>query len=107
MGGPIAHSAGTGRRARPGRRRTDREPRHGWRPALAIALVVAFVDWGTKAAVVATIPVGELVPVLDGRLAIWHVRNPAMILGLFGDLPLGYRKVMAALLAFTGAILLA
>lgn len=89
-----------------GRRSTDREPNRGWRPTLAIILGVAIVDWTTKALVAATIPRGALVEVWDGRLALWHVRNPAMILGLWGDLPLASRKVVAALAAVAAVLLL-
>src|SRR5690606_30357944 len=35
----------------------------------------------------------------------WHVRNPALVLGLFGDLSLGNRMVIAVLLAMAGMIL--
>lgn len=89
-----------------GRRRTDREPLVGWRPVLAIAMAVVALDWGTKAIVASLLPLGELVVVLDGRVALWHVKNPAMILGLFGELPLGSRKVIASLLGVVGFTLL-
>lgn len=89
-----------------GRRSTDREPNRGWTPTLAIIVAVAVLDWSTKALVTATIPRGTLVEVWDGRLALWHVRNPAMILGLWGDLPLASRKVIAVLAAVAVVLLL-
>lgn len=88
------------------RRRTDRERRRGWKPILLLAAAVALLDWLTKAIVVATIPVDEIVVLIEDRLALWHVKNPAMILGLFGDLPLSYRKVLAGTLAVVGITLL-
>lgn len=90
----------------PARRRTDQEPWDGWKPVLMIALSIAFLDWATKALVIATIPLGDIIVVMEGRVALWHVRNPAMVLGLFGDLPLAYRKMLAGLLAIVGVILL-
>lgn len=95
---------GTGAR---NRRRTDGAPKRGWRPALTIALSIALIDWSTKAAVAARIPLGDHVVVLDGGVALWHVRNPALILGLFGDLPLANRMWIAALLALAGVVLIA
>ncbi len=89
-----------------GRRSTDREPNRGWIPAIVIALVVATLDWLTKFLVSIRVPLGEMVEVLDGRVALWHVRNDAMILGLYGSLPLESRQVIAALSALLGAVLL-
>lgn len=88
------------------RRRTDLEPNHGALPVTLIALVVAAIDWSTKAAIVATVPLGELRVVWEGRVAFWHVRNPAMVLGLFGDLPLVWRQVIAVLLGIVAVTLL-
>jgi lipoprotein signal peptidase len=79
-----------------GRRRSDHEPKRGWMPALAILLGVAVLDWTAKLAVAATVPLEHFVEVWEGRVAIWHVRNPEMILGLWGNLPLGGRKAIAA-----------
>src|SRR5690606_30610418 len=90
----------------PRRRRTDFEPNEGWRRAGIIAVTVAIADWTTKALVALAIPLGELKVVWEGRLAFWHVRNPALILGLFGDLPLTYRKIVSVLLATAALILL-
>jgi len=86
-----------------GRRSTDFEPHRGWRPTLIVLLAVAILDWTVKAVVVATVPLGEFVEIWEGRVAIWHVKNPEMVLGLWGSLPLGGRKtiaVVASLLAF-------
>jgi lipoprotein signal peptidase len=90
----------------PRRRRTDREPNRGWRPIAALALAVALLDWSTKALIAATIPLGELVVVIDDRIAFWHVKNPALILGLLGGVPLEQRKIVAALLGLVGLVLL-
>ncbi len=89
-----------------GRRRSDREPNRGWIPALVIASVVAGLDWGTKWLVTLTVPLGDLVEVLDGRIALWHVRNDAMILGLYSSLPLESRKLIAVLAGLLGVVLL-
>lgn len=89
-----------------GRRLSDREPKRGWVPALAIALGIAVLDWTTKAIISRSIPLNDLVVVVQGRLAFWHVRNPAMILGLYGDLPLASRKVIAILCGMLAAVLL-
>lgn len=89
-----------------GRRRSDREPNRGWIPALLIALGIAGLDWTTKWLIRLTIPVGEMVEVLDGRVALWHIRNDAMILGLYSSLPLESRQVIAALSGFLGVVLL-
>src|SRR5690606_35062101 len=78
---------------RPRRRRTDFEANPGWRRAGIIAATVAVTDWTTKALVASVIPLESIRVVWGGRLAFWHVRNPALILGLFGDLSLTSRKV--------------
>jgi lipoprotein signal peptidase len=90
----------------PGRRSTDHEPNHGWRIALLIALTVALTDWLVKWSVVQRLAVEEFTVVWEGRVALWHVQNPAMILGLYGNLPLEARKVIAAFAAVVGALLL-
>jgi lipoprotein signal peptidase len=89
-----------------GRRRTDHEKNRGWVPAVAIALVVATLDWTTKALVARSVAIDEMVVVWEGRLALWHVKNPAMILGLYGNLPLGSRKLIAVASAIVAAVLL-
>lgn len=94
------------RRSRPRRRHTDLQPNPGWIPTAVIALSIAGFDWTTKVAVTLLVPLGGLIPFLDGKVALWHVRNPALVLGLFGDLPLGNRMVVAALLGIAGVVLL-
>src|SRR5690606_11527082 len=85
---------------------TDREPNPGWRRVAKIALAVALLDWTTKWLVLRTVPVHEHIVVWRDRLAFWHVQNDAFILGLFSDLPLEYRKVVAGFLAVIAAGLL-
>ena len=89
-----------------GRRRTDVEPTRGWKPALVIALSIAVLDWAVKWAVAQRVPLGSIEVVWEHRLALWHVRNPAMILGLYGSLPIEVRVAIAAVSGITGAILL-
>lgn len=90
----------------PGRRASDREPVRGWRPALAVAALIALMDWGTKAAVAASMELESFREVIPGRLAFWHVRNEAMILGLYGNLPLGARKGIALVAAVVAALVI-
>lgn len=89
-----------------GRRRTDHEPHRGWRPALLIAVAIGLADWATKAYVASRVPLGDMEILIADRVALWHVRNPAMVLGLFGDLPLTNRIIIAVLLAIGGVVLL-
>lgn len=94
-------------RGRPyGRRQTDGEPKVGWAPTLAVMLAVVFADWSTKIAVASTIPVGTLVEVWNGRLALWHVQNPEMVLGLWGNVSLASRQVIALTAGLAGVLLL-
>jgi lipoprotein signal peptidase len=88
------------------RRGTDAERNRGWRVVAAIAATVAILDWGTKLLVARSLGLNQMVVIWEGRVALWHVRNPALVLGLFGDLPLGARKVIAVLLALAAATLL-
>jgi lipoprotein signal peptidase len=90
----------------PGRRAADHEPIYGWRNALYIAAAVALLDWITKFAISRALEVGDFREVLDGRVAFWHVRNPAMILGLWENLPLGSRKLLAIAAAVIGILVL-
>ena len=90
----------------PGRRATDRERIYGWRPALVIALCVALLDWAVKFAVASSMPIGEFREVVAGRVALWHVRNPAMILGLWENFPLEFRKLLAVVAAVVGVLVL-
>lgn len=91
---------------RGGRRWSDHEPKRGWMPALALALFVALADWGTKAAVAAAVPLGGFRELVPGQVALWHVRNRAMVLGLYGDLPLPARQAIAALAAIAAVVLI-
>ena len=91
---------------RPGRRASDREPVRGWIPTLAIGLSVAGLDWITKVLVIAFLPESDSVEVLPGVLSFWHVRNPAMMLGLYGDLPIGARKLIALAAGLCGFVLM-
>lgn len=90
----------------PGRRSADREPMRGWIPTLVIALCVAGLDWTTKFLVSRSIELDDLREVIPGRLAFWHVRNPAMVLGLWDNFPLTTRKVIAVLAAVLGSLVL-
>jgi lipoprotein signal peptidase len=92
--------------AAPGRRAADYEPVRGWRPALLIALGIALLDWIVKAAIIASMPIGHFRPLVNGVVALWHVRNPAMILGLWENFPLGSRKVLAVVAAVLGVLVL-
>jgi signal peptidase II len=90
----------------PGRRSTDHEPVQGWIPPTLIALGVALIDWTSKLLISLTIPMDDLREVIPGRLAFWHVRNPAMVLGLWQNFPLGTRKAIAVVAAVLGAVVL-
>ncbi|HEU0013810.1 MAG TPA: signal peptidase II [Longimicrobium sp.] len=92
--------------APPGRRASDYQPLRGWVPSLYIALGVALLDWGTKFAVASSMPEGDFRVLADDRVALWHVRNPAMILGLWENLPLEGRKVLAVVAALIAALVL-
>ena len=89
-----------------GRRRTDYEPNRGWKPAVIIALCIALADWAVKWMVIQRVPLNSLEVVIEHRLALWHVRNPAMILGLYGSLPIEARVVIATISGLLGGILL-
>lgn len=91
---------------RGGRRVSDREAKRGWIPAASIALVVALTDWAVKWYVAGRVPLHGFEEVWRGRVALWHLRNDAMILGLYGNLPLETRKVIAAVCGVVGALLL-
>lgn len=93
---PVPASA-----AAPRRRRTDHEPMHGWTPALLLVAAIALLDWATKGIIAALMQRGSFVEVWEGRLAFWHVKNDEMVLGLWGNLPLEARQVIA----FVGASL--
>ena len=90
----------------PGRRAADYEPVRGWRPSLLIAAGIALADWISKAAINASMEIGDFQEVISGRVAFWHVRNPAMILGLWENLPLDGRKLLAMVAAIVGLLVL-
>jgi signal peptidase II len=90
---------------RGGRRESDHEPKRGWVPAFTIALGIALADWIVKAWVAYTVPVEGFRP-LGGRVALWHVQNHAMILGLWDNFPLGTRKVIAVVASVLGSLVL-
>ena len=89
-----------------GRRRTDFEPNLGWKPAAAIALSIALMDWYVKWWVAQRVPLDTMEVIVPGRIALWHVQNHAMILGLYGDLPISARATIAVASGVVGAILL-
>jgi lipoprotein signal peptidase len=88
------------------RRSTDRLPRTGWIPVLATVLAIASADWATKVLVRGFVPLEAFVPVWPGRVGLWHVANPAMILGLHGDLPLLSRQVITILSSLLALVVL-
>jgi lipoprotein signal peptidase len=91
----------------PRRRSTDREPNPGWVPTLLIAAGVIAVDWSTKALIAANLEVGAVREVIDGRLAFIHVKNPEMMLGLWGNLAIEVRMVIAWTAAVLAMLVLA
>jgi lipoprotein signal peptidase len=90
--------------AMPGRRASDHEPVRGWRPAVAVAACIATLDWGTKYLVARSVPLEGFVEVVEGRVALWHVRNEAMMLGLYGNFSLETRKTIALVAALVAAV---
>lgn len=89
-----------------GRRRTDHEPNRGWKPAVSLAISIALLDWAVKYWVAQRVPLGTLEVVWERRLALWHVRNPAMILGLYGSLPIEARVAIASISGLLAFLLL-
>jgi lipoprotein signal peptidase len=88
------------------RRASDHEPNRGWRAVASAALAVALIDWGTKFLVVRSAALESFHELWPGRVAIWHVRNDAMMLGLWESLPLGGRKLIAVLAALVALAVL-
>ncbi|HEX8246385.1 MAG TPA: signal peptidase II [Longimicrobium sp.] len=78
----------------------------GWIPTALIALGVALLDWAVKYRVAHSVPLDVLREVIPGRLALWHVRNSAMVLGLWDNFPVGTRKLIAAVASVLGAFVL-
>ena len=56
---------------------------------LSIALAVLVADQVTKLLVIASIPQYTSIPVIDGFLALTHVRNSGAAFGLFANAPAG------------------
>ena len=103
----LGHRRTTFRHDAPvGRRAADHEPMRGWIPAVVIAVVVACTDWIAKLLISRTVPLEQMYEVVPGRVAFWHVRNRAMVLGLWEDLPLGGRKAIAIVASLLGAAVL-
>jgi lipoprotein signal peptidase len=92
--------------AHPGRRATDHEP-VSWTFAVEVGIGVALVDWTVKFLIARSIPLGDLREVIAGRVAFWHVRNDAMVLGLWGNFSLDTRKIIALCAGLVGAVVLA
>lgn len=88
-----------------GRRRTDFEPNQGWAPVLALAIPIALLDWGVKWLIVQNVALHEF-QVWSDRVALWHVKNPALVLGLHGDLPVGMRKALVTAYGVLAVMLL-
>lgn len=91
---------------RGGRRESDREPMRGWYPALLLGLCIAAADWTTKALVAHSVPLGDFRLFVGEGVALWHVRNEAMMLGLWGNLPLAGRQTIAIVAALVAAVFL-
>lgn len=89
-----------------GRRRTDYETNRGWKPAAIIALSIALTDWAVKYWITQRVPLYSMEVIWEDRLALWHVRNPAMILGLYGSLPMEARIAIALVSGLLGTVLL-
>lgn len=89
-----------------GRRASDLEPNRGWVKVLAVALPIALLDWVVKWLVVSTVPLNEFRPIWSGYVAIWHVQNPALVLGLHGGLPLILRQGLVAMYAVLAFVFL-
>jgi lipoprotein signal peptidase len=64
------------------------------------------VDWVVKWTVAARVPLHGFDVIVPDRVALWHVRNPAMILGLYDGVPLAGRKMIAVGAACLGALVL-
>jgi len=62
------------------------------------------LDWGTKAVISFSMAEGEFREIIPDAVAFWYVRNHAMILGLYDNLPLGARKGIAVAAAVLGLV---
>lgn len=86
------------------RRRSDHEPQEGWIIVIRIGVLVVLGDVLTKRLINAWVPLGELFEVWPDRVALWHVRNDAMMLGLWEHLPLSSRRAIALVCAIGIAV---
>jgi signal peptidase II len=73
---------------------------------LLIALPIALADWVVKWLVVRTVPIRGFRPLWGEHVAIWHVKNPALVLGLHGDLPLVLRQIFVSIYALLAVVFL-
>ena len=73
---------------------------------MCITLGIALSDWAVKWWIIQRLPLYSMEVVWENRLALWHVRNPAMILGLYGSLPIEVRMLIATVSGLLGAVLL-
>jgi signal peptidase II len=89
-----------------GRRATDQEPNRGWIAVPAIAVPIALADWAVKWLVARSIPLHDFQVVWPGHVALWHVKNPALVLGLHGGLPLVVRQALVSVYAILSAVFL-
>jgi signal peptidase II len=62
-----------------------------------VAATVVILDQATKLVVLARLPPGVRIEVIDGFLAFTLVMNPGLAFGLLGNLPAGWRWVVATL----------
>ena len=72
---------------------------------LLLAGAIVVLDQITKAIVLARLPLGVPVTVIDGWLALTLVLNPGLAFGLLGSVPQGWRWVVAALSLVALAVL--
>ncbi len=77
-------------------------PATGWRRAAVLAALVVAIDQAVKAAVVATVPLGESIRLIPG-LALTHVRNTGVAFGVLANsgLPVAVLSALA-LVALVG-----
>ena len=67
------------------------------KPVVLLATAVVVVDQVTKHVVLAHLPPGVSAPVFEGWLALTLVMNPGLAFGLLGDIPSGWRWLVALL----------
>ena len=66
-------------------------------PLLLLAGAIVALDQITKAVVLARLPLGVPLPLIDGLLSLTLVLNPGLAFGLLGTLSPGWRWVVAVL----------